>query len=58
MDTLTFTLTKAEVQIIADALSLRPYGEVYQLVAKMQAQAVKQQDKSSDSPANTQNQKN
>lgn len=38
-------LSVEEVNIVLNALANRPYGEVYQLVAKIQADAEKQMDK-------------
>lgn len=38
-------LSVEEINIVLNALANRPYGEVYQLVAKIQADAEKQLDK-------------
>ena len=38
-------LSVEEINIVLNALANRPYGEVYQLVAKIQADAEKQIDK-------------
>jgi hypothetical protein len=42
MDKITLVFTKAEADFILNSLALRPFSEVYQLIAKIQSQAAPQ----------------
>jgi hypothetical protein len=50
MQEISFTLTLAEVNQILDALGQRPYADVYQLIAKIQAQTTQQLEQPSVFP--------
>jgi hypothetical protein len=52
MQTLQFTLTIDETNLILRALGNLPYMEVHQLIQKIHAQATEQMNGNSVSPAN------
>ena len=50
-DQITFTLTIAEANTVLEGLSGLPYGQVYQLIQKIQTQANEQNETPSSSLA-------